>query len=311
MALAEQQQCREATEAARAELTAARDTVAALTPPLPDTADVATAWAELLDWAARGAADRRAETVRAQAEARAATDEADELLDRLESQLTGHGLDPRDLGEGPGRAAHAPRVAAVAVERARAEAERIGRDVAEAASVRDRIATARTRQQVATELARLMRSERFPRWLAESVLDILVEGASESLRRLSGDRFDLSHRNGEFYVVDHSDADSERSVRTLSGGETFQASLALALALSEQLAGLGGATKLESIFLDEGFGTLDPESLDTVADTLETLAQGDRMVGLITHVPGLAERVPVRFRVHRDTHSSVVTREGT
>lgn len=115
---------------------------------------------------------------------------------------------------------------------------------------------------------------------------------------------------GEFYVVDHADADTERSVRTLSGGETFQASLALALALSEQLAGLGSATKLESIFLDEGFGTLDPESLDTVADTLETLAQGDRMVGLITHVPGLAERVPVRFRVRRDAHSSVVTREG-
>ncbi|WP_329315387.1 SMC family ATPase [Streptomyces sp. NBC_01278] len=309
-ALAEQQRTLAGTDAARSELTAARDTVAALAPPRPDTADLAAAWADLVDWAAREAAGRRAEALGRRAEARAATDDADELLDRLDAQLSDHGLDPGHLGEGPGRAAHAPRVVAIAVERARAEAERIVRDLAEAASVRERADTARTRQQVATELARLMRSERFPRWLAESALDTLVEGASESLRQLSGARFDLSHRKGEFYVVDHADADTERSVRTLSGGETFQASLALALALSEQLAGLGSATKLESIFLDEGFGTLDPESLDTVADTLETLAQGDRMVGLITHVPGLAERVPVRFRVRRDAHSSVVTREG-
>ncbi|MFE2141412.1 AAA family ATPase [Streptomyces sp. NPDC059456] len=299
------------TEAALSDLTAARDSVAALAPPRPDTADLAAAWADLVDWAAREAAGRRAEAAGRHAEARAAADEADVLLDRLESQLSEHGLDPGSLGEGPGRAAHAPRVVAIAVERARAEAERIVRDLAEAASLGRRIDTARARHQVGHELAVLMRSERFPRWLAESALDTLVEGASESLRRLSGDRFDLSHRKGEFYVVDHSDADTERSVRTLSGGETFQASLALALTLSEQLAGLGGATKLESIFLDEGFGTLDPESLDTVADTLETLALGDRMVGVITHVPGLAERVPVRFRVHRDTHSSVVTREGT
>lgn len=309
-ALAEQQRSLAGTEAALSELTAARDTVAALAPPRPDTADLAAAWAGLVHWAAREAAGRRAEAVRRHAESRAAADEAETLLARLESQLTEHGLDPGDLGEGPGRAAHAPMVVAIAVERARAEVQRIVHDLAEATSVQQRIDTARAQQQVATELARLMRSERFPRWLAESALDTLVEGASESLRRLSGDRFDLSHRKGEFYVVDHSDADTERSVRTLSGGETFQASLALALALSEQLAGLGGTTKLESIFLDEGFGTLDPESLDTVADTLETLAQGDRMVGLITHVPGLAERVPVRFRVHRDTHSSVVTREG-
>ncbi len=164
---------------------------------------------------------------------------------------------------------------------------------------------------MAAELAGLMRSNKFPQWLADSALDTLVAGASESLRRLSGDQFDLTHHKGEFYVIDHADADSTRSVRTLSGGETFQASLALALALSDQLAGMGGATKLESIFLDEGFGTLDPDSLETVAGTLENLAQGERMVGVITHVAGLAERAPVRFQVHRDTRTSVITREGS
>lgn len=110
--------------------------------------------------------------------------------------------------------------------------------------------------------------------------------------------------------MDHSDADSVRSVRTLSGGETFQASLALALALADQLAGMAGAVRLESMFLDEGFGTLDPESLDTVAATLENLASGDRTVGVVTHVQALAERVPVRFQVRRDSRTSSVTREA-
>ena len=103
-------------------------------------------------------------------------------------------------------------------------------------------------------------------------------------------------------MVDHTDASLRRAVRTLSGGETFQASLALALALSEQLSGLSTTSAtLESIMLDEGFGTLDAATLDIVAATLERLAaRGDRMVGVVTHVSGLAERIPVRFEVSKD-----------
>ena len=72
-----------------------------------------------------------------------------------------------------------------------------------------------------------------------------------------------------------------------------------------------GAARLESIFLDEGFGTLDEANLETVASTREALAtRGDRMVGVITHVPGLAERVPVRFAVRRDQRSARIVREG-
>ncbi len=113
-------------------------------------------------------------------------------------------------------------------------------------------------------------------------------------------------------MVDHHDAALARPVRTLSGGETFQASLSLALALSEQLAGLStAAASLESIVLDEGFGTLDSATLDTVAATLENLAaRGDRMVGVVTHVGALAERVPVRFEVSKDTRTAHVHRSG-
>ena len=157
-----------------------------------------------------------------------------------------------------------------------------------------------------------LRSDRFPRWLVASALDALVADASESLDVLSGGQFALTHDKGEFLVVDHAEADALRPVKTLSGGETFQASLALALALSDQLSGLAaqGAPRLESIFLDEGFGTLDEANLETVASTLENLAtRGDRMVGVITHVPALAERIPVRFALRRTQRTSTIERE--
>jgi hypothetical protein len=163
---------------------------------------------------------------------------------------------------------------------------------------------------VARALATHLRADRFERWLLAEALDALVAGASRILRELSGGQYDLGHSKGEFYVVDHHDAGLRRAVRTLSGGETFQASLALALALSEQLAGMSaGAASLESIVLDEGFGTLDAATLDTVAATLENLAaRGDRMVGVVTHVRALAERIPVRFEVSRDARTARVER---
>jgi DNA repair protein SbcC/Rad50 len=201
---------------------------------------------------------------------------------------------------------------AAAVERAGAATRRIAERRAHAADLAAQRDEARAGQQVARLLGDLLRSDRFPRWLVTAAVDDLVADASVKLAGLSGGQFDLTHEDGDFFVIDHADADSRRSVRTLSGGETFQASLALALALSAQMSGLAaaGAARLDSIFLDEGFGTLDSETLEVVATTLETLAQGQRMVGVITHVAALAERVPVRFLVSRDARTSTVIREG-
>ncbi|RQW96818.1 AAA family ATPase [Micromonospora globispora] len=167
-------------------------------------------------------------------------------------------------------------------------------------------------QKRAVERAGHLRANNFERWLLAEALDLLVDGASRILRELSNGQYDLVHDKGEFFVVDHHDAGLRRAVRTLSGGETFQASLALALALSEQLAGMSTtAASLESIVLDEGFGTLDAATLDTVAATLENLAaRGDRMVGVVTHVPALADRIPVRFEVRKDARTARVERTG-
>ena len=173
---------------------------------------------------------------------------------------------------------------------------------AQAEKLREQVQAHERDAQVAKALAQHLRADRFERWLLTEALDSLVDGASSILRDLSGGRYDLSHTKGEFAVIDHADASLTRAVRTLSGGETFQASLALALALSEQLAGMSSASaSLESIMLDEGFGTLDPDTMDVVAATLENLAaRGDRMVGVVTHVAALADRIPVRFEVTRD-----------
>ena len=160
---------------------------------------------------------------------------------------------------------------------------------ATAQRLRERRDEAAGRATVARRLGVLLDAKHFQRWLAAEALDILVVDASATLSELSGGQYELTHDKGEFLIVDHSDADSRRPVKTLSGGETFQASLALALALSEHLSGLAaaGTARLDSIFLDEGFGSLDEATLDVVAATLENLAaKGDRMVGDRHPCPG-------------------------
>lgn len=90
----------------------------------------------------------------------------------------------------------------------------------------------------------------------------------------------------------------------MSGGETFLASLALALQLSEQVQKAAGATKLDSLFIDEGFGSLDPEALDAAASAIENLPVGGRMVGVISHIDELSLRLPARVRVRKTPDGS-------
>jgi exonuclease SbcC len=294
--------------AARARLSAARDPLVALGAPALADGGLLAAWQGLESWAAEAAAVRDAGIGPGREKAEATRSVVNDLTARLRADLADAGVDlaPDAVPDAASRAV------AAALERARAATLRIAERCAQAADLAAKRDAAREEQAVAKMLADLLRSDRFPRWLVTAAVDSLVEFASANLAGLSGGQFDLTHSDGDFYVIDHADADSQRSVRTLSGGETFQASLALALALSSQMSSLSaaGVARLDSIFLDEGFGTLDPETLDVVASTLETLAQDDRMVGVITHVAALAERVPVRFLVSRDAKTSRVVREG-
>ena len=131
----------------------------------------------------------------------------------------------------------------------------------------------------------------------------LAVRASQILRDATEGRYDLRLKDNEYHVLDAWHTGELRSVKTLSGGETFIASLALALALSDSVA--GNAT-LGALFLDEGFGTLDLETLDSVASVLEALTQQGRMVGVVTHVRALSERLPSRLKVRKQPEGSVV-----
>lgn len=309
-------------DTARAALHQVREPLVALGMPGVDDTDLARAWTDVVDWAAGRAAARRTETEALHAWLAAADADLVGRLARLAETLSGDGLD--GLGTavpvfddlittgGIVRLQRIPTEVELAWERARANTATIVRRRADAARLRQTIAADTEIEQVSRQLGQLLSARRFPQWLADAALDTLVADASASLLELSGRQFELTHTGGEFFVIDHADADSLRSVKTLSGGETFQASLALALALSEQLSTLaaGGRTTLDSIFLDEGFGTLDPDALEIVAATLESLAQGNRMVGIVTHVAALAERVPVRFEVSRDSRTSTIERVG-
>ena len=296
-------------------LGSARDKAGSWSPPpfaarrLED--DLPGCWDELLAWSAEQVAQAGRERDLAQRAPPETADLAQGHLTSLVETLEEHDLDASGVAPDP---RSAERIVAVAHSEAAARAQALNEArVSEPGRWRRRKRRARETATVAGELRSLLRADKFGNWLATAALDTLVAGASDSLMQLSEGQFTLTHIKGDFHVIDHFDADSERSVKTLSGGETFQASLALALALSEQLATLaaGGNAKLDSIFLDEGFGTLDPESLETVAATLEALAQGERMVGVVTHVSALAERTPIRFVVHHDGRTSSVERETT
>ncbi|WP_276953589.1 AAA family ATPase [Allomeiothermus silvanus] len=146
-------------------------------------------------------------------------------------------------------------------------------------------------------LARDLQGDRFQDYLLERYQAGLLQRATELMSELSSGRYRFCLDGGEYAVEDRW-IQAIRPVRTLSGGESFLASLSLALSLSEHLS----RGRIGALFLDEGFGTLDAETLEQVAGVLEALPTRGRLVGIVTHVEALAERLPARLVV--DKHPS-------
>ncbi len=149
-----------------------------------------------------------------------------------------------------------------------------------------------------------LHGNRFPEHLLTQVQQVLARRASAILQLVTDGRYDLRLEAGDYLVADAWAGGELRSARTLSGGESFVASLALALALSDTLA---GSAALGALFLDEGFGTLDRVTLDAVTGVLESLTTEGRMVGVITHVPELSARLPARLVVAKGPEGSTVS----
>ncbi len=146
-------------------------------------------------------------------------------------------------------------------------------------------------------------------------LEQVAVAASERLARMSSGRYQLLHsatagssraRGGLHLRVLDAWTGVERDPASLSGGETFSASLALALGLADVVTAEAGGTLLETLFVDEGFGSLDDDTLDEVMGVLDGLREGGRTVGIVSHVADLRQRVPVQLRVEKGRAGSHV-----
>jgi exonuclease SbcC len=146
----------------------------------------------------------------------------------------------------------------------------------------------------------------FERYVLAAFLDDILREANVRLRKMTAGRFELLRKTDrskgnvqsglELLVFDQYTG-QERHVKTLSGGESFKASLSLALGLADVVQNYAGGVSLETMFIDEGFGTLDPESLDQAIEALMDIQSSGRLVGIISHVPELKERIDIRLEV--------------
>ncbi|MGI8644873.1 MAG: AAA family ATPase [Nocardioides sp.] len=155
-------------------------------------------------------------------------------------------------------------------------------------------------------------------------LSQVVDAANERLATMSDQRYSLAHtgrrgagenRGGLSLLVRDDWSGESRDPATLSGGETFVVSLALALGLADVItqeseSGAAGDSRLDTLFVDEGFGSLDADTLDDVMDTLDSLREGGRVVGVVSHVAEMRDRIPCRLEVTKSRRGSRVRGPG-
>jgi exonuclease SbcC len=147
----------------------------------------------------------------------------------------------------------------------------------------------------------------------------VVAAANTRLALMSDQRYTLEHtgrrgagetRGGLSLAVRDEWSGEARDPATLSGGETFVVSLALALGLADVVTAEAGGTDLGTLFVDEGFGSLDADTLDDVLDVLDALRDGGRVVGVVSHVAEMRDRIPAQLLVGKDRAGSTVTVRG-
>lgn len=256
-------------------------------------------------WQAEAAtvADRLAEEDAREAAAReaASPDRARETYDRAEALLRG------------ASAAHS------AAQERRTELDRLSREAAREVRV---LGPLRAEYERIARLAALTagtsadneRKMRLESYVLAARLEQVAAAATVRLQRMSAGRYTLVHSDARtggrrsglgLHVVD-AWTGRERDTATLSGGETFFASLALALGLADVVTDEAGGTRLDTLFIDEGFGSLDEQTLDEVLDVLDALRERDRSVGIVSHVADLRRRIPAQLEVVKGRQGSTV-----
>ncbi|MGW2843675.1 AAA family ATPase [Streptomyces sp. NPDC001274] len=206
----------------------------------------------------------------------------------------------------------AARERATELDRLSREAEREVRGLGPLREEYDRVA--RLAGLTAGTSADNERRMRLESYVLAARLEQVAAAATVRLRSMSSGRYTLVHSDARaggrrsglgLHVVD-AWTGRERDTATLSGGETFFASLALALGLADVVTDEAGGVRLDTLFIDEGFGSLDEQTLDDVLDVLDSLRERDRSVGIVSHVADLRRRVPVQLEVVKERQGSVV-----
>ncbi|MFF5653743.1 AAA family ATPase [Streptomyces collinus] len=218
------------------------------------------------------------------------------------------------------------RAAASAHDAARRRCAELDRLSARAAASMRRLAPLREEYDRVARMAGLAagtsadneRRMRLESYVLAARLEQVAAAATVRLRRMSSGRYTLVHsddRTGRgrsglgLHVVD-AWTGRERDTATLSGGETFFASLALALGLADVVTDEAGGVRLDTLFIDEGFGSLDDQTLDEVLDVLDSLRERDRSVGIVSHVPDLRRRIHAQLEVVKGRSGSALRQRG-
>ncbi len=229
-------------------------------------------------------------------------------------------LDGARAGVGEARQAHDDAVAAYDRAKHRAEqladlAPRLAARLDELKPLADRATEARRLADLAAGLGANTLRMTLSSFVLAARLEEVAAAASERLLKMTSGRYSLVHtdarrgagRSGLGLLACDGWTGVDRDTSTLSGGETFLASLALALGLADVVTGEAGGTRIEALFVDEGFGSLDEDTLEEVMTVLDGLREGGRMVGIVSHVAELRQRIPAQVRVHKGQAGSHLT----
>jgi len=174
---------------------------------------------------------------------------------------------------------------------------------AEIKSTRDQLKKAQTEAQQWEELYSLIGKDEFRNYVLSIVEKSLIKQTNYELVKLCDGRYQIEQlsktnkTSSDFYIIDQLNSGELRKVSTLSGGETFMVSLAMALALAELSR---GEAELDSFFIDEGFGTLDQDSLEDVFNMLNDIKDSGKQIGLISHIKHLTDRIPVNINLSKN-----------
>lgn len=253
--------------------------------------------------------------------------EAAAVADRLAEPATAAAAelppaDPRAAGAAQAAAERALREAAAALAAVRERGAELARLSRQADTESRRLGPLREEYERVAGLAALTagtsadneRKMRLESYVLAARLEQVAAAATARLQRMSSGRYTLVHSDARsggrraglgLHVVD-AWTGNERDTATLSGGETFFASLALALGLADVVTDEAGGIRLDTLFIDEGFGSLDDQTLDEVLDVLDSLRERDRSVGIVSHVGDLRRRIPAQLEVVKDRHGSAV-----